>query len=288
MTEQWIIDGAEGQPIFGTCDIPSGEPGAVVIVSHGFKGYKDYGLTAALSRELCKGGGGGLLVQRFNFSHSGMTNNIETFERPDLFEMDTWNKQVHDLRTVAKAVADGTLRGTGLPQVWLGHSRGGVTTLLAAGRTIPSGVPKPVGLVLVSTPSACCSMSEADRQKFLAEGFIVSPSARTGQQLRIGSAWLQEQLDEPEQHNLVALAANVTCPVLIVHGAADPTVDAKHANRLESAIGSEARVVLVEGADHVFKTPNPAPEDQPISPQLSYLAKETGRFAAEVCTAAST
>ena len=91
-----------------------------MIVAHGFKGYKDYGMFPRIAAELA---GRGFISHRFNFSHSGMTADTETFGRPDLFEKDTLNKQVADLQSVIEGVSCGVLAGQGFPIVIFGHSR---------------------------------------------------------------------------------------------------------------------------------------------------------------------
>ena len=96
----WSIPGAEGEVILGDCHLPAGEARGVIIIAHGLKGYKDYGMFPVIARACAAGG---LIAHRFNFSHSGMTNALETFARPDLFERDTWNRQVHDCRAVVEA-----------------------------------------------------------------------------------------------------------------------------------------------------------------------------------------
>ena len=94
--ESWTIDGSDGEPIRGDVHAASiAPPRGVFLIAHGFKGYKDYGMFPVLAREFAAAG---FIAHRFNFSHSGMTNNIATFERPDLFEKDTWNRQVYDFR----------------------------------------------------------------------------------------------------------------------------------------------------------------------------------------------
>ena len=93
--------------------------------------HSDYGMFPLMAETLSRAG---MVAHRFNFSCSGMTNAFETFARSDLFERDTWNQQVGDARRVIGAVASGEIAGRGLPMVLIGHSRGGVTAILTAGR----------------------------------------------------------------------------------------------------------------------------------------------------------
>jgi pimeloyl-ACP methyl ester carboxylesterase len=277
-TNAWSIAGSDGEPILGMTHEPVA-PRGVILLAHGFKGYKDYGMFPRLATTMADAG---LVAHRFNFSHSGMTEDVSTFARPELFERDTWNRQVHDLRALLAAIADGTIAGRGLPCFLFGHSRGGVAVLLTAGRMAGTpGAPEIAGIVTASAPSTCRSMSDEDAQRLLDEGFIESPSARTGQALRVGSAFLQEQIEDPEGHDLLALAGRITCPALVVHGADDPTVPVECAKQIGGAVpGAEVRIV--DGADHVFNTPNPMPDDAAASAQLQQLLDAMRDFAERV------
>ena len=279
--KDWTIGGAEGEPILGNTHLPSATPRGVVLIAHGFKGYKDYGMFPRIAETMAEQG---YLAHRFNFSHSGMSNSIETFERADLFERDTWNKQVHDYRCVIAALADGTLAGGDLPFVMFGHSRGGATALLTAGRHVGDvSLPPVAGIVVAATPSRLSNLTAAQEQALLTEGFLVSPSSRTGQALRIGRAFLQEQRDDPDGHNLLTQVGRITAPVLLVHGDADPTVPSICAQQLADAIGASARVAIVPGGDHVFNTTNPLLPDAKASPQLAQLLDGLTLFCEGVC-----
>ncbi len=280
MSTPWQIAGAEGEPIFGDTHTPPGPPAGVVIVAHGFKGYKDYGMFPRIAETIAARG---LIAHRFNFSHSGMTNETATFARPDLFERDTWNKQVYDLRAVIEAVTAGTLDGRELPFVLFGHSKGGVSVLLAAGRYADTDrSPQPAGVATASAPSTCNSLTAGQQQALTEQGFLVSPSSRTGQELRVGRIHLTEQLEAPDDHDLLKVAGRITCPVLIVHGEADPTVPAACAGQIAGALSGAAHVEIVTGADHVFNTPNPMPADADPSPQLATMLAALGDFAHRV------
>lgn len=283
----WTISGAADEPIIGNTHHPSVDPRGVLIVAHGFKGYKDYGMFPTLAEYAAARG---LITHRFNFSHSGMTNNIDTFEKPELFERDTWNKQVFDLRQVVQAVASGELAGSGLPYAMLGHSRGGVSVLLTTGRLADvedpprqdESLPQPAGVITIAAPDRCNTLSAGEQQTLLDQGFLESPSNRTGQTLRIDRAYLQEQLDEPDNHDLLALVRRIRCPLLVVHGEDDPTVPASSADRIAEAASGPVTKCLIPGGDHVMNTPNPMPPDAEPSPQLAALLNAVIDFAASV------
>ncbi len=297
----WSIPGADAQSILGNTHLPADGARAasgVVIIAHGFKGYKDYGMFPRIAEECARRGG--LIAHRFNFSHSGMTDNIATFERPDLFERDTWNKQVSDLVAVLSAIARGELEGCGderrLPLFVLGHSRGGTTALLTAGRlTYPeafsdAGVTKPrdgnpwalAGVITLAAPSFCNPFSRDEEAQLLAQGWLESPTSRTGQKLRVGRVFLQEQLDDAAAHDVLAHVARIQSPVLVIHGENDPTVPAQCAEHFVRVAGSRATLCIIAGGDHVFNTPNPLPDDQPSSPQLAQVIDEVVKFTTEI------
>ncbi len=282
-TPDWTIPGSNAEPIIGNCHRPEGEAAGVILLAHGFKGYKDYGMFPPLAEAMAAAG---LIAHRYNFSHSGMTDRIETFERPDLFERDTWNRQVGDETKVIEAVAAGTLAGGGLPMILFGHSRGGATVLLTAGRTADDpSFPAPAGVIAASAPSRCDMMPEEQMRELLERGHLESPSSRTGQLLRVGRVFLDEQRADPEGHDLVALAGRIRCPVLLVHGRDDATVPCACAEELGRAAGDSGDVRIIDGCDHVFGTPNPMPSGAEASPALAALIEAMKVFAARVLTA---
>ncbi len=253
--ENWTIEGSMGETIVGTTHIACGEAKGVVLMAHGFKGYKDYGMFPWLASHFAKEG---YSTHRFNFSNSGMLDGDGPFERPDLFEQSTWNRQVEDLKLVADRC---TLEG--LPLILFGHSRGGVATLLSVGR----GVINADRVISLSAPCTCLSMSKEAQEQILRDGYIESPSGRTGQMLHVGKIFLEEQLQSPEDHDLCTLVSTIDIPCLIVHGEDDLTVSDQSAITLSASI-PKATLAIIPGGDHVFNTTNPFPLDEEPSSQL--------------------
>lgn len=281
----WSLPGAGGEAVPVSTDTRDGgrTPRLAVLLAHGFKGYKDYGFIPVLSRSLAQRLP--VVVHRFNFSHSGMTNDIATFARPDLFERDTWNKQVWDLDAMIDAISSGTAPATppGIPFALVGHSRGGVSCLLCAGRRARLRVtPAPFAIVTLAAPDRCCSMTEDAKKTLRVDGYIESPSSRTGQVLRVGRAWIDEQDADPGGHDLAALCTGIEAPVLAIHGDADPTVPPECAASIASACPRGLSDLIV-GADHVFNTPNPADPSAPTSRSLAAAISRIELFLSDLC-----
>lgn len=276
---QWTIDGAEGNPIFGNTHLPKAEPRGSILLVHGFMGYKDYGFFPFLAQNAAQHG---LIAHRFNLSSSGITNEFDTFARPDLFATATWKKNVADIDAVIDAVARNELAGKGLPYLLYGHSRGGLGVLFAAGHRFLQGrKPLPAGVISVAAPSRPSRMTDRQQRQMLEDGFIEAKSGRTGQVLRIEKPWLQEQIDDPDWHNAAAAVAAIDAPLFVIHGSADLTVKPGDAAEIAAnhRNGAPTRRLIVQGANHVINTPNPFPLDASPGEHLALLRDEILQFA---------
>lgn len=266
MHTAWTIPGAEGQPILGDAHVPDSSPRGVLVLCHGFKGYKDYGFFPRLAEAASAAG---MIAHRFNFSHSGMTDETATFARPDLFERDTWGFQIRDLFAVAAAIGSGVLAGRWLPIVVFGHSRGGVTALLAAARGLSVA-----GVITAAAPYIACNLDEDQRAMLRRAGYLSSPSSRTGQDLRIGRTWLDEIESDPDAFDPCRAIAALQLPCLIVHGDADDSVSPQAARNLSAACDHRAELLIIPGANHTFNAANPLPPQAclPVETQLMFEA----------------
>lgn len=283
-TPDWTIPGSDDQPILGNTDLPPGGIEAargVVLLCHGFKGYKDYGFFPPLAAALAAAG---LIAHRFNFSHSGMTANPATFERPDLFERDTWSKQIADVVALAAAIKSRALPGADLPLVLFGHSRGGITALLAA-MELGDAVD---GLITAAAPHRACTLDDDQKARLRKSGRLVSPSARTGQDLCIGADWLAEIEAHPDRFDPVRATSRLRCRHLVIHGRDDTTVPwtAAHAIHDAPGTGPHRTLEILDRAGHTFNAPNPMPPDAPIPPATARFLDTVVRFATTSCTPA--
>ena len=266
----WTLPGSDEQAIYGNTHWPHSEAKGTLICCHGFKGYKDYGFIPLLCEQASQAG---LISIRFNFSHSGMTNEIERFERPDLFEKDRWSRQIDDLKTVFGTAVPGQ------PTVVFGHSRGGVTSTLFAGQS-PQG--SLAGLITAAAPDYSCKMDDLAKDQLRAEERLCSPSGRTGQDLYVGLDWLEEIESAPDCYDPVRAAASVRCPMLIIHGDEDETVPTQCGHNLHQAASPNSELAIIQGANHVFNCNNPQPAETPIeqlTPQTRELVNRSVNFA---------
>src|SRR5687767_5851867 len=164
----FTIASDENLPIRGDLDVPE-NPRALVVVVHGFKGFKDWGFFPWVAQHLLRHR---FAVCRFNMSRSGIGENPETFERLDLFADDTYSTQIDDLLDVVlwcQARVD-------LPTFLLGHSRGGGVALLAAEK-----VEKLCGVITWNAISRIDRWDEAGKAQWRHDGYQDVINARTKQ-----------------------------------------------------------------------------------------------------------
>ena len=184
---------------------------------------------------------------------------------------------------IVKAMVEGRLAGGGLPYLVVGHSRGGVTAILFAGRLAHDPhLPLPAGIVAAGSPHQSCNLRAEQKEELRSAGVLESPSSRTGQVLRVGRAWLEEQEADPAGHDVLQNTKNIQCPVLIVHGEEDETVSVESGVTLAAA-ARNARLVRIPGCNHVFNAPNPPPSEVSGIPQLAQFTREVASFAHAAC-----
>lgn len=208
-----------------------------------------------------------ILTHRFNFSHSGMTREIETFAKPELFELDTWNRQIFDLTEVIKHVRQ---LHPDLPVCLIGHSRGGVTALLCASKL---GADMIKFVITLAAPADALRLDPLSQQTLLREGRIPSISNRTGQTLYVGRDWLAEIQSNPDSHDPLAASAKLENRAVHIHGDADETVSVDDLSRYSTANPS-AQTYIVPGANHVFNAPNPLPIKSEVPAQTASMMKK--------------
>ncbi len=76
------IFNSANEPIRGDVSVPNeNKRFPVVIVAHGFKGFKDWGFFPYLAKGLCRKG---FIVVKFNFSGSGIGEDLEVVADEDL------------------------------------------------------------------------------------------------------------------------------------------------------------------------------------------------------------
>ncbi|HEX7808362.1 MAG TPA: alpha/beta fold hydrolase [Thermoanaerobaculia bacterium] len=238
------IPSEEGLPIRGDLDVPE-RACALAIVIHGFKGFKDWGFFPWLAQRLTAQR---IAVCRFNMSRSGIGDDPESFDRLDLFEDDTYSRQLADLRTV---IAYAQSQVPDLPTHLLGHSRGGGIALLGA-----ADVPNLRGVIAWSPISSVDRWDDAMKRDWRARGFIDNVNTRTQQNMRMSTAILDDYDANAERLNVLASAEALAVPLLVLHGGRDESVAPEEGRRI-AASAKDASVSIIQRASHTYNAIHP-------------------------------
>ena len=268
LPERFDLQGADGRTIRGEARLVPGATAAVVMV-HGFKGFSRFAFIPFLADRLVDAG---VSAIAFNFSGSGIGEDMENFTDGEAFEQNSYTRELHDLDVVlAHAEREGWL---GAHHGLWGHSRGGGIAILRAARD--AGVNALATWASISTVKRWpYDVADAWRER----GYLDVPNARTGQVFRLAP----RVLDEATEHgdgmlDVAAAAASFQRPWLIVHGANDETVHLAEGERLAEAAGASAELLEIADATHTF---NVAHGMTTPSPQLTEAADRTVRFFVE-------
>ncbi|MEO1129248.1 MAG: alpha/beta fold hydrolase [Planctomycetota bacterium] len=289
----WTLQGSEGLPIHGNTHLPGGPPRGVAVVVHGFTGHKDRNLVPAVTLDLADAG---FIAHRCTLSHAGVERDGDDITRLDEFERDSNAFCAADIRAVVEAIADGTIAGTGLPLVLVGHSRGGATVYRCAAEAEGFDIdgdatPWPMTPAAITSLAATATftrlspemVTELDRK-----GYVERQCGRApGGIVRLGRSWYAHHLDHPDRDVFAEAVAAVRCPCLVVHGNDDVSVTPDHADRIMAMLRqnphASATDVRIDGADHNFNSLGFGTDRENMrNPQIMELYRAMRAFLADV------
>lgn len=249
-------------------DVRAGGRGAArpaVLLLHGFKGFKDWGVFPSFAERLARAG---FTAVSLNASGSGFDDRGEAVYT-ERFGHNTFTGELADVRTVVDALERGELGVVPPSTIGLaGHSRGGGIAILET--STDSRIRALVTWAAISHVDRMPGMAGAWR----AAGKIVVENTRTGQQLPLYT----DVLDDIEQNiggtlDIGAAAARVNVPWLIVHGGGDEAVPLEEAERLYRSSGrASTEQLTLDGAGHTFGVIHPFAG---LTPEMERVATAT-------------
>jgi dienelactone hydrolase len=242
-----------------------------VVVVHGFKGFKDWGMWPSLAERFARAG---LSAVTLNLSGSGVDDTGE-FVFPERFGHNTFSAELQDMRRVVDALVAGTL-GVAPPSSLglLGHSRGGGMAVLYTTRD-----PRIRTLVTWAAISTVERWPGPQRTAWRAAGVQEVRNARTGQVLPLYTDVLDDIERNADDLDIEGAARRIAVPWLIVHGTRDEAVPLAEGQLLASAAPSGTRTLWLEGAGHTFGAVHPwggdTPElDRAVDATLAFFAAD--------------
>lgn len=236
----------------------SHEAEGILIICHGFKGFKDWGMFPYVANYLAKQ----LHVVTFNFSHNGVGEDLYTFSELDKFAQNTFSRELEDLDLLishlrqAEQEKISQLAGynlSTLPILLLGHSRGGAVSLIYA-FDHPEKIRAVIswnGLVDVH------GLFPNDlREAINRSGRGYTYNGRTKQQMPIDKIVLDDLAEHKERFNIIERAKQANTPIALIQGTEDVERLRQGSAQLVKA-NPTIRWIQIDGGDHTFKTVHP-------------------------------
>jgi len=263
------LPGALGEILIDVRAGGRGTPRPAVVVVHGFKGFKDWGLWPSLAERMARAG---LSAVTLNLSGSGVDDTGELVHAERLGH-NTFSEELQDLRRVTDALLAGAL-GVAPPSAMglLGHSRGGGIAVLYT-----AGDARIEALVTWAAISTVERWPAPQRVAWRAAGMNEVKNVRTGEVLPLYTDVLDDIERNATALDIEAAARRVSVPWLILHGTDDEAVSRAEGERL-AASAPRARFVPVEGAGHTFGAVHPW---RGATPALEQVEDTTLAFFAE-------
>lgn len=268
-----------GDSIFATATWTTETPGAsgaplpLVLLLHGFKGFRNWGFFPLAARRLADDG---MLVVRMDFSLNGMRGTDDVVVSTEDFGRNTISREVDDVEdmigyllkssdSIAREIRarwDGTLQ-------LVGHSRGGGVAMLAGAKHNAQGV------VVWNSVGKWGRWSARQRNAWVDAGSIVIENARTGQKLPMDSAYVFDIERGRDSQSLITACATLSERLLFIHAEHDMTVPLKEIQTLLDESEGEASLVIVPNTTHTFGITHPF---EKTSPAFEDVLNKTSAF----------
>jgi len=225
-------------------------PRPAVVIVHGFKGFKDWGMFPPLSDRLARAG---FVAVSFNLSGAGV-DRAGNFVFPERFGHDTFSIEIEDLQSVINALTAGSLEAAPPSSIGLlGHSRGGGVAVLETARD--DRIAALVTWAAVSTVHRWPAEVVAEWRKAGRHDVV---NSRTGDVLPLYTDVLDDNETNAERLDILGAAGRITVPWLLVHGEDDEAVALEEGQRLVAVVRHPAsRHEWIAGGAHTFGARHP-------------------------------
>lgn len=270
-TEQYTLPGSKGRNMLADLTYDDALPGApLIIFVHGFKGFKDWGSHHLVARYFAMQG---YRFLKFNFSHNGTTPE-DPHDLTDMiaFSENTFSTELDDLQSVIDWACSGSVIKAATQVILIGHSMGGGISIIKAAED--KRVSKLVTMASVASFRNLWP-KEIEAQWKLA-GVLYFPNKRTGQEMPVKASLLTDLERNAGRLNVLAQAAHVQQPWLLIHGTADSVVNISQAHELKT-MQPNAQLLILPNTDHVFGSGHPWTE-QTLPPALHELCNQAIKF----------
>ena len=242
-----VVNGTIELPPEGVKDAP------VLLFIPGFKGFRNWGGWPWLTRQIADAG---FVVHRLDLSMNGYSGRSEKVDEEEKFAQNTFAHDLEDLDTLLDSIDRwGIPPGVASDRLGIiGHSRGGVVSLLFAGE-----YPAIETVATLGAPAHGYRIyREEMHEQWREEGYLEIPNARTGQLLRLDVSVLEDFEEQQDRYDVEASVKDNAIPTLVVHGSEDETVSITEAVELMNWLPDpDSRLESIE-TGHTFGFAHPS------------------------------
>jgi len=230
--------------------IPDNKPKPVVVLIHGFKGFKDWGPFNDIANEFASAG---FVFCKFNLSHNGTTiDEPNEITDKEAFGNNNFSIEMDDLDVVIKYLLSNKcpvpIDEMNREKLYLiGHSRGGGVAILKTAEN-----QKVKALV---TWAAISDLTNRWADEVISQwkqtGVYYVLNTRTNENLPLYYQLVTNFQQNKERLDIPKAASLVNVPWLICHGIEDETLPYSMAVDLKSW-NNKAELFIMDGANHSF------------------------------------
>lgn len=244
------IEGSSGKSIL--IDVfykQTNTPKKIVVFSHGFKGFKDWGPFNDIATYFAKQD---FVFVKFNFSHNGTTiANPSEFDDLKAFGDNNFCKELDDLGFVLDWIEENKELSSDIDVADIclyGHSRGGSISIL---KSFEDSRVKQV--VSWASPSNFIDrLPKGEKlQKWKENNVAYIFNGRTKQNMPMYYQFYESCIANSNRLDIKNAVSNLNIPHLVVHGSDDPTVLISEAQNFKSW-NNDIDLHIIDGANHVL------------------------------------
>jgi dienelactone hydrolase len=242
-------------PIHCTLRLPQRQgPFRLVIVAHGFRGFKDWGFFPYLCESLCQSGFAALC---FNHSHSGVRDNPFQITDLEQFSRNSTTEELNDWDLVMDSVLLGNFPYSNRIKLYslgiVGHSRGGSYGILMANR-----YPQIRAVAAWGAIETFQRFSLDTQRQWREKGYLEVKADGTENSLHLSVTALDALEKNLDRLDVSRTMQRLSIPVLLLHGREDRVIPLKEGQKLwQRADHQLSRFHVIEDGGHTFKTQHP-------------------------------
>ncbi len=249
------IEGRHLKPIF--TDVfykESRDPKPIVIFSHGFKGFKDWGAYNQLAQYFANKK---FIFVKYDFSQNGISHTTEgEFDDLESFGNNNFEIELDDIDQVISWIIESPLvpeYQKNLDEIYLiGHSRGGGISILKANED--KRIKKLVTWASVNDFGAKWDQSFVEKWK--KDGVIWVINTRTQQKMPLNFQLYENYSKYKDRFNIRKAVENITIPCMVIQGTEDQSVSLDIGLEMKKW-NQGIKLDIIPNGDHTFGIKHP-------------------------------